>query len=111
MVTKFMKKKIHIPSFAIYSRLDKDLLKALLIKCTEIEDYELDDLRDVYFNVERAEQEGQFGDFLNELGDDDGSGSQDSTPRHGKSKKDKDQKGKGKKNQPAKQPKAKAQKK
>lgn len=53
-----MKKKIQIPSFAIYSRLDKDILKALLIKCTEIEDYELDDLRDVYFNAERAEQEG-----------------------------------------------------
>ena len=55
---KIMKKRDQIPSFAIYSRLDKDLLKALLIKCTEFEDYEVDDLKDVYFNPVRAEQEG-----------------------------------------------------
>lgn len=57
------KKQTHPPNFAIFSRLDKQLLKALLIKCTELEDYELDDLRDVYFNPERAEREGQFNQF------------------------------------------------
>lgn len=109
-VIQNMQKKVKVPSFAIYSRLDKDLLKALLIKCTEIEDYELEDLKDVYFNPERAEQEGQFGAFLDELGDDDHTGSHGSTHRH--QKKDKDgSKNAKKKNQQAKQAKGKGQKK
>ena len=54
-----------MPKFAIYSRLDKDILKALLVKCTELEDYELDDLRDLYFSQSRAEAEGAL-DLLEE---------------------------------------------
>ena len=30
----------------------------MFVKCTEIEDYEIDDIRDVYFSPERAMQEG-----------------------------------------------------
>jgi hypothetical protein len=38
-----------MPSFKIYSTLDKNLLKLLLIKSTAIEDGEIDGLREKYF--------------------------------------------------------------
>lgn len=50
----------------MYSSLSKGVLKALFVKCTELEDYELADLRDLYFNPHRAEAEGAF-DRLNSL--------------------------------------------
>ena len=49
-VVGLFQKRVPMPKFAIYSRLDKDILKALLVKCTELQDFELDDLKDLYFN-------------------------------------------------------------
>jgi len=38
-----------MPKFAIYSRLDKNLLKLMLIRATEFEDFEIETLRAKYF--------------------------------------------------------------
>ena len=41
-----------MPKFAMYSRLDKNLLKLMLIRATEIEDDEIAGLRAKYFHPE-----------------------------------------------------------
>ena len=38
-----------MPKYAIYSTLDKNLLKMLLMKATELTDEEIQGLRDKYF--------------------------------------------------------------
>ena len=51
-------KKKAMPQFAIYSRLDKNLLKQMLIKAAEFEEEEIPELRKKYFNPEKEEDEG-----------------------------------------------------
>ena len=48
VVTMFQKPASPPPTYSIFSRLDKNIIKALLIKCTEIEDDELGDLRNKF---------------------------------------------------------------
>jgi len=50
-------KRQEMPKFAIYSRLDKNLLKMMLIRATELEDAELPEHRIKYFNPEKEEEE------------------------------------------------------
>ena len=46
-----------MPKFAIYSRLDKNLLQLMLIKATEFQDAEIANIREKYFNPEKDENE------------------------------------------------------
>jgi len=39
-----------MPKFMMYANLNRAVIKALFIKVTELEEYELDYLRDIYFN-------------------------------------------------------------
>ena len=47
-----------MPKFAIYSRLDKDLLKNMLIRATQLEDADLSGYRQKFFNPEKKEDGG-----------------------------------------------------
>ena len=54
-----------MPTFAIYSRLDKHLIALMLIRATEFEDYEIKSLKERYFNpdfmnqMKKEEKEGK----------------------------------------------------
>lgn len=41
-----------MPTFQMYSKLDKNLLKRMIIRCTELHDREIDELRQQLFNPE-----------------------------------------------------------
>lgn len=45
-----------MPKFAIYSRLDKGLLKKMLIKATTIQDDDIIMLKQMYFNVDKPDE-------------------------------------------------------
>lgn len=45
-------KKQAMPKFAIYSRLDKNLLKLMLIRATTYDDEEIEGFRQKYFHPE-----------------------------------------------------------
>ena len=59
MFEKIFKQK-EMPRFAIYSRLDKNLLKLMLIRATELDDKDIAEYRLKYFNPEKDDRVSNY---------------------------------------------------